>query len=113
MSEFIVATVIITASIVVLVGGAVIMFVMNKMVNAINEMSERHSITMKSLTSMFAESSLAISDTNRELIHRKYDIQQAMPVVKNPVIPPPIEDTYDINAIIEAGPPPHGGDPNK
>lgn len=113
MSDFIVATVIITAAIVVLVGGAIVLFILNKMVNAINEMSERQSVTMKGLTSMFAESSLAISDTHRELIHRKYDIQQAVPVVKNPIIPPPIEDTYDINAIIEAGPPPHGGDPSK
>lgn len=113
MSEFIVATIIITASIVVLVGGGIIMFTMNKMVNAINDMAERHSVTMRSLTSMFAESSLAISDTNRELIHRKYDIQQAIPVTKNPVVAPPAEELYDINAIIEAGPPPHGGDPNK
>lgn len=112
MSEFIVVTVIITAAIVALSAAAIVAVVFNKMVNAINEMAERHSITMKALTSMFAESSLAISDQHRELIHRKYDLQQQAPLAKQ-VAPPPPEDLYDINAIIEAGPPPHGGDPSK
>lgn len=111
MSEFIVATVIITASITVVAGAIILSSIINKMVNAINEMADRHSVTMKALTSMFAESSLAISDTNRELIHRKYDIQQQTPISKTP-LPPLPEETFDINAVIEAGPP-HGGDPSK
>lgn len=112
MTEFIVATVIITAAVLAVVVAGILAVVISRMVDAINEMAERHSATMNSLTSMFAESSMAISDQHRELIHRKYDIQQQVPLTKY-TPPPPPADYSDINAIIEAGPPPHGGDPSK
>jgi hypothetical protein len=111
LSEFIVATVIITAAIIAAAIAFVMAMVVHRMVNAINDMAERHTNAMSALTNMFAESSLAISDTNRELIHRKYDIQQQVPLAKY-TPPPPPTDNFDINAIIEAGPP-HGGDPSK
>lgn len=111
MNESVVIIIVITAAIVALGFCVIAARSISTMSNAINDQNERHSQHMRVLTNMFAESSLAISEKNLELMMRKHDVVNA-PVTRY-APPPPIEDTFDINAVIEAGPPPHGGDPSK
>lgn len=111
MNESVVIVIVVTAAIIALGFCLIAARSIAAMSNAINEQNEKHSQHMRMLTNMFAESSLAISEKNLELMMRKHDIVQAPVTRYTPPQPP--EDTFDINAIIEAGPPPHGGDPSK
>jgi hypothetical protein len=110
MNEAVVITIVVTAATIALCFCIIAARSIAAMSNAINEQNEKHSQHMRILTNMFAESSLAISEKNLELLMRKHDVQTAPVTRYNPPAPP--EDTFDINAIIEAGPP-HGGDPSK
>jgi hypothetical protein len=112
MSDFVISTVIITSALAGLGFCIVVARSIAAVSEAMNEQNERHSQHMRMLTNMFAETSVAISEKNLELLMRKHDMPQAAPVTRY-APPPPPEDTFDINAIIEAGPPPHGGDPSK
>lgn len=111
MSDAVVVTLIVVVGAIVMVSLIVMAKVLKEMSEALNDANDRTATHLRALTSQFAEGCMAISEPNQQIILRRLEVENPTPVVhRTPVYPS--ERDNDINAIIEAGPPVHGGSPN-
>lgn len=111
MSDTIVAVVLVVSTCLAGISIVGLVVIAHKLVTAMNEANERNANRAASLTAMFADGCMAISGDHKDLMMRRLDAPAPTPAVRS-YIPDPV-DTFDATAIIEAGPPPHGGDPNR
>lgn len=112
MSDAVLVTLIVGVAAIVLVAMVVMAKVIKGMSDALNDANDRTVTHLRALTSQFAEGCMAISEPNQQIILRRLEVEHPVPDRTPPRTYATEQDINDINAVIAAGPPMHGGDPN-
>lgn len=112
MSDAVLVTLIVGVVAIVLVAMVVMAKVIKGMSDALNDANDRTVTHLRALTSQFAEGCMAISEPNQQIILRRLEVEHPVPDRTPPRTYATEQDINDINAVIAAGPPMHGGDPN-
>lgn len=112
MSDAVLVTLIVGVVAIVLVAMVVMAKVIKGMSDALNDANDRTVTHLRALTSQFAEGCMAISEPNQQLMLRRLEVEHPVPDRTPPRTYATEQDINDINAVIAAGPPLHGGDPN-
>ena len=112
MSDAVLVTLIIVVGLIVLATIVVMARVIMALSEGLDASNERSSNHLRALTSTFAEGCMAISEPNQQVILRRLEVERPIPDTSRPPVYPNEQQIHDINAVIAAGPPNHGGDPS-